>query len=385
MADFDVVIVGAGPVGLLAALAAVDAGLRPRVYERRTESRRGSRSIGVHPPSLEILDRLGLFGRFSERAILVRRGHAVGTKGQLGVIDFGACRGRHRYIMTIPQVDTEHILRQALEERAPGVLVTGTSLDSLWCRDDGVRLGLRDDHGHVTEVQSPALVACDGKHSGARAAAGIEAPVRTYAGSYAMADFPDTTQWGADAAVYLTERGLVESFPLPGRLRRWVLRRDEGARGDVTPQEIVDTIADRTKHRLAAADAASPSDFRAERHLASRLSWGPVAFAGDAAHVVSPIGGQGMNLGWIGAVDLIRTIAKARRERLPIDGALREDAARRARSARAVARRAEINMWIGRPTHHHATRDRLVEALLGRPVVGVLANVFTMRGLGFGV
>jgi 2-polyprenyl-6-methoxyphenol hydroxylase-like FAD-dependent oxidoreductase len=224
-------------------------------------------------------------------------------------------------------------------------------------------------------IDSDFVVACDGRHSVVRGTLGIGVEGNDYEGAFAMGDFPDTTPYGADAAVFLTERGLVESFPLPGGLRRWVVRRDADV-GAVTEAELVETIRERTGFRCG--EALSWSGFHAERRLADVFGQGSVALAGDAAHVVSPIGGQGMNLGWLGAADLAASLDGG-------EAAIARCGRRRRRMARAAARRAELNMWLGRPTVRPERRDRLVRSLLGRPAGRVLARSFTMHDLRLGV
>jgi 2-polyprenyl-6-methoxyphenol hydroxylase-like FAD-dependent oxidoreductase len=372
-----VAIVGAGPVGLLLALCAHREGLRPLVFERRPDRRGGSRAIGVHPPALELLDRLGLADRFLERGVAVRRGLAFGDSGPLGSIAFDRLPGRHRWVLSVPQEETESILMAALLERVPDALQWG--------------LGVTDAHQDrvVTEdgtaVPVDAVVGCDGKHSVVRRSCGIETTGSTYSGSYAMGDFPDETGFGRDAAVFVTRAGLVESFPLPGECRRWVVRRADDASGEPDAEELSRIVHERTGHILWACDARGVSGFRAERRLASRLSHGRIALAGDAGHVVSPIGGQGMNLGWLGAAELARVLGDSLRGGRDPSDALAADAARRLRTARAVARRAELNMWLGRPTARPERRDRLVRVALRGPARDALARSFTMRHLSLGV
>lgn len=378
----DVAVVGAGPVGLFLGLALAREGLDVGVFERRPERRGGSRSIGVHPPSLELLDELGLADRFVARGVRVERGHAFDERGPCGVIEFARCPGRHRYVLAIPQEETEDILRGALEERAPGALRTGAFVGVDERRGE-VALRVRTPDGERVEHRARVLVGCDGKHSAVRTALGIAYDGAPYPGCYTMGDFPDGTTFGADAAVYLGRDGLVESFPLPGGSRRWVARCPDDRDPDLGA--LVARVEGRTGHRLDPSTAVRPSAFRAERYLARELARGRIALAGDAAHVVSPIGGQGMNLGWLGARSLAATIATSLRKEGDPTRALAADGARRARLARATARRAELNMWLGRPVADAAPRDRLVRGLLRPPVSDLVARVFTMRGLALGV
>lgn len=378
-----VAIVGGGPVGLALALALHARDVPARTFERRADAKSGSRSIGVHPPSLELLAQLGLVDRFLARGVRVRRGIAFGRGGPLGVMDFGSCPGSYPFILSIPQEETESILREALETRAPGALVVADA-ESLVADGRGVTLRLVARPGAAArEERASVVVGADGKSSRVRAALDLGFDGGAYPGAYVMGDFPDTTRFGDDAAVFLHPRGLVESFPLPGRVRRWVVRL--GAEDEPSPDQLVAAVLERTRHRLVAGDAHRTSAFRAERYLARALARGRIALAGDAAHVVSPIGGQGMNLGWLGARSLADTLASIVRDGADAERSLRRDAAARRRIARATARRAEVNMWLGRPVPHPWARERAVEGLLASPARLVLARMFTMRGLGLGV
>jgi 2-polyprenyl-6-methoxyphenol hydroxylase-like FAD-dependent oxidoreductase len=384
-AEHDVAVVGAGPVGLFFALCAVAEGLRPIVIERRPHPRLESRAIGIHPPALELLDRLGVADRFVARGVRVPRGRAFGTSGSLGAVAFDRLPGRHRYVLALPQAETEAILTEALEERAPAAIRRGFGVTGLR-HELNAELQLTDQRGAVSTLTAACVVACDGKHSVVRALCGIGFDGAMYDGAYAMGDYPDTTPFGCDAAVFLTAGGLVESFPLPGRQRRWVVRREnDNAAAQPTADEVASIVADRTGFRLPADEARGVSGFRAERWIASSLAHGPVALAGDAGHVVSPIGGQGMNLGWLGAADLAGSIGDAMHSGRDLHATLQASSARRLRVARAVRRRAEVNMWLGRPTLRAKGRDRLVSSLLATSTGPLLARAFTMRGLGLGV
>jgi len=384
MHDNSVAVIGGGPVGLVFALSAHARGLRPLVVERRTSPRSESRAIGIHPPSLELLDRLGLADRFLARGILVRRGLAFGTRGIVGAISFHQLSGRHKYVLALPQQETETLLREALEERVPDALLRGRTVTGITQTAADVEIELTDVHGTVRHARATAAVACDGKHSATRGLCGVRYEGGPYDGAYAMGDFPDTTTLGDQGAVFLTPHGLVESFPLPGGYRRWVIRRQDAC-GLPTADEIATVVRERTGHVVCAADGLAVSGFRAEHWLASQFSIGRVAFAGDAAHVISPIGGQGMNVGWLGAEDLAETIADSLRRGTDLEAALARSAARRLRVVTAARRRSELNMWIGRPTARPERRERVVGLLL-RGIAGhVFARSVTMRGLRFGV
>ncbi len=201
-----------------------------------------------------------------------------------------------------------------------------------------------------------------------------------------MGDFDDNTTFGADAAVYLHRDGLVECFPLPDGKRRWVVKTatfHEEVQRDLIEKHLQSRIG----HDLSETGNYMLSSFGVQHYLAETFHNGRIILAGDAAHVVSPIGGQGMNLGWLDAEDLANTLAKVLRDSNESSEAdrlqrLNEYSNRRNNIARQVARRAEMNMWLGRKQTRYRIRKLLIRLITKPPLKRLMANIFTMRGLG---
>lgn len=220
------------------------------------------------------------------------------------------------------------------------------------------------------------VVAADGVRSGARRRLGIAWHRRYGSGSYAMVDIAHA--WDdSRVRLHCETAGLVESFPLPNGRRRWVAADARGALGN--PAAFVDAIRERTGRRLELPAGLSPTVFRARQHRAARMSAGRVALLGDAAHEVSPIGGQGMNLGWAAAVELAaaleRSLTDARPEFEVYERRLQHAAAR-------AQRRSAFYMTVGHAAKGPAliVRNGAIRLLGTAPLRTSTANMITMQG-----
>ena len=376
-----VLIVGAGPVGLFLGCCLALRGVSFGIVEARSASAGHSRAIGVHPPALERLAAVGLAEAMLARGVPIRRGLAFAGRRRLGAVAFSSCPPPYAFVLSLPQIETEALLAARLERLAPGTLERGLRLVSL--REDaaGVTLGLEGPGGPTTR-RAAFVVGCDGSRSAVRRLAGFGWRGGSYPDRYLMGDFADHTDLGTDAAIHLCGAGLVESFPLPGARRRWVLRRDaRDPAQDAEPsaEGLAASLLERLGHAPDPASHTMLSAFGIERRLATPLARGRVLLAGDAAHVVSPIGGQGMNLGWLDAWDAAATL-----EGLLGRGSgsgVEAYARRRTRAAREAARRAAFNTLLGRRTRFGPLRAIMVRLMLRPPFARAFARRFTMRGL----
>ncbi|GMA15130.1 FAD-dependent monooxygenase (plasmid) [Deinococcus metallilatus] len=377
----DVLIVGGGPVGLFLGCLLAQRGLRVQVLERRAEPGVHSRAIGIHPPALEAFEPAGLTQPLLDAGVRITRGLVRGEEGLLGELDFRAASPRYPFILSLPQRDTERLLERRLQDLAPGVLRGGAEVRALHDCGSHVAVTFRAD-GRARTVQARLVVGADGRRSLVRRLAGIGYPGGTYADKYLMGDFPDTTAFGDAAVIFLTGAGVVESFPLPGWQRRWVVRTAT-LRGGAQARDLGTLVQGRTGFFLPAGECTMLSAFEVRHHLAARLVAGRVLLVGDAAHEVSPIGGQGMNLGWLDAAALAPLLEEAVADLAAAGPALRRYERRRLRFARLATRQAEFNMLFGRPARGGArrVREEALRGLLSPPVQPLLARAFTMGWL----
>ncbi|MBA2667807.1 MAG: FAD-dependent monooxygenase, partial [Trueperaceae bacterium] len=352
-----VVIAGAGPVGLFAAARFASIGVEALLVDRRAEASTANRAIGVHPPGLAALDAVGAGVGVRAAGVRVHRAHAWGADGPLAVIDLA----RSGEVVALAQASTERLLEERLVTLGGTSPRRGIELVDLVQDAHGVDVVLRSASGEL-RVRADVLVGCDGRASRVRTLLGIGGRGGGYPDRYAMFDAPRSDASdpnGDDAAIHLHRDGVVESFPLRGA-RRWVVHvgaSGDGAHTGALDREpdvgsLLDTIAARVGERPRTSLDTPVSAFGIERFLAERFAHGRVALAGDAAHVVSPIGGQGMNLGWLDVEALVSAYERIG-SRVGASGvveALAEYAARRRGRARLAIWRAECNTRLGRPT-----------------------------------
>jgi 2-polyprenyl-6-methoxyphenol hydroxylase-like FAD-dependent oxidoreductase len=420
----DVLVVGAGAVGLYAAAAFATAGLDVEVWEKRggaegsagPETRpRLSRAIGIHPPALHALDLVGMGAEagvgaaVASEAVQVRRAHARVTTAvgagarpvRIGGVSFADVSHRFPFVATLPQHRTEALLEEAIAglSTAPGrgtvtitrgIEVVGIAPDARGVTVRGVPVsadtGATSRAGRQTTARFVVIAEGSGGLSSRRL--GVHSRERTYPDTYLMGDATDATGDGEDAAVTLSPDGVVESFPLPGGVRRFVAHTPTLLDG-AEPETLARLVATRTGHRFDPASVTMLSTFGVRRRIADRFTVGSrIAIVGDAAHEISPIGGQGMNLGWLDVAELVPVVVALLRGPVasaaaaPAPASLDAWSARRRRVAVAAARQAELNMRVSAPGSPAALRLRsaaLRAALHGRSGAA-LARVYTMGG-----
>ena len=363
-------------MGLFLAIALLKNGIDCKVIEKRKEPVADSRSLGIHPVSLELFDELGITTPFLEEGLKIKRGIALTATKKLGEIHFSDCPKPHDYILACPQSTTERILRDELRKLNKDALITKAEFIRFEESENSVTTYF--SRGQETQqISSQFLIGCDGKNSQVRQAASIHYSGKRYPDTYIMGDFTDTTDFGADAAVFLPKDGLIECFPLPNGMRRWVVKTRDYI-SDPDDELLASFVKQRIGHDISGTKSTMLSSFGVQHFVAESFDKGRVLLAGDAAHVVSPIGGQGMNLGWLGAWKMAKQLSSARH---PDPESLLAYSDQHKKITAKVARRAEVNMRLGRASAVPMFKDWMIKGILHSPLKQKVAQLFTMRGL----
>lgn len=376
----DVVIVGGGPVGLFMGLCLYHLGIPCIILEKRTDDITDTRSLGIHPVSLELFEKLDIVDDFVNSGIQVRKGIAHDGNKELGSITFEHCPPPYNFILINPQYDTERILRNHFQARCPDALIQGAEVVGINQEFDHVSIEVEIE-GETQSFEVGYVIACDGKDSFVREASEIPFIGKRYPDTYIMGDFNDSTSFGNDGVIYLTKHGLVESFPIPGNKRRWVVKTEEYI-SDPSPELISQIIHDRTGTKVDLYSNDMMSAFGVQHYLAEQFVKDRVLLAGDAAHIVSPIGGQGMNLGWLDGWHLANVMSFCRgiSKDLPIADLFVYESKQKP-IAKKVARRAELNMRMGRRSSVPGFKRMIAKMMSSSAFQNKTAQLFTMRGL----
>ncbi|HWD78094.1 MAG TPA: NAD(P)/FAD-dependent oxidoreductase [Kribbella sp.] len=306
--DTEVVVVGAGPVGL-----AVAAGLRLHghdvvVVDQQAEGTNTSRACVIHPRTLEVLEELGVTERLVELGLELQNFAIRAGDQELIPVGFADLPTAYPFVTMIPQPVTEQVLLDRLHELGGSVLrpraATGLAQTA-----DGATVTL--DNGDV--INAKYVVAADGMHSTIRELAGLRMPGNTLELSLSLVDVRVAGGLPTDeVGLYFASEGMLVVAPLPDGSFRLVAEVENAPEHpDVAfAQQLLADRGPRTAHPVV-TEVVWGSRFRIHERVADEYRAGRVLLAGDAAHTHSPAGGQGMNLGLRDAVTLANALDQA--------------------------------------------------------------------------
>ena len=279
-----ILIAGAGPTGLAAALLLTERGLPVRIVDKAGDFSRQSKALGVNPRTLSLLESTGVTEQLLARGRRMQRLNVWRNGKRVIQLDLSRVKHRFNFMLIHGQGDSERLLAAALAER--GVEVEhDTELTALQLTPESVQATLCLPHGDLQTVMSPTMLAADGAHSMVRRALEIDFPGDAYGESWKLIDLDLEFPLAADEGhVFLLDDGVV--FALRLRESKW---------------RLAGNLPDLLGNLPPGTSIGAPhweSEFRISNRVASKLQAGmSVYLAGDAAHIHSPLGARGMNLG----------------------------------------------------------------------------------------
>lgn len=305
----DVIVVGAGPTGLMLACELALAGVRCRVLERRAGQPNITRAFAIHARTLELLDARKLADDLVPRGLQIR---AVQTPVG-GRLDLQEVDTRYQMVLMVPQSATEHLL-EARAKQLGVDLVYGAEVVTLHQDAEGVDLEV-DGPAGVRNERARYVVGCDGAHSTVRRLIGVDFAGEQYETHIMLADVPLSEPPEDGLFGRFTNEGAVLIVPFGGgwfRMIAWDRQREQVPLDvPLDAAEMRDAFARIAGTDFGMGEPRWSTRFLSERRQAKHYRVGRVFLAGDAAHVHSPLGGQGMNIGIQDAINLGWKLAAA--------------------------------------------------------------------------
>jgi 2-polyprenyl-6-methoxyphenol hydroxylase-like FAD-dependent oxidoreductase len=310
----EVVIIGAGPTGLTLGVALRRLGVTCQIIEKEKEAPATSRALAIHARTLEILESMGVVSSFLKQGNSVHGMEMFINKKKSFTLSTDQIDTKYSYILVLPQSQTEHILEKEFVELG-GVITRGATVRDFREEKEGVSVFFRTSDGEKKEVQGDFLVDCGGAHSLVRHTLAIPFKGKTYGDEdFLIADVKlDWDKETNHAYLFIQKEGVLAAFPLPEG--RWRLVVEVHVNKEDNPPEptlevLQGLFVQRTgSTKTIVSDLAWASHFTINRRMITEYRRGRVFLAGDAAHIHSPFGGQGMNTGMQDAYNLAWKLA----------------------------------------------------------------------------
>jgi 2-polyprenyl-6-methoxyphenol hydroxylase-like FAD-dependent oxidoreductase len=376
-----VLIVGAGPTGLVAAHALARDGVNCRLISKDPHRAMQSRAIAIHPRTVETFELMGLADDFLAAGQRITGVNTYGDGGRIAHVSFASLDTRYPFVLGVPQDETERILEEQVGKLGLAV-ERNTELVGLTANGSGVAAQLQKD-GRSEEVEADWVLGCDGARSAVREKLAISFEGSTYPEHFVLADVKVEGDLDHnEAAVWLPADGATAFFPLPEeRWRLIVANSPADWQGEPSLAQCQGLIEQRGLGHLRLADPRWTAVFRIHRREAGHFRQGRAFLLGDAAHIHSPVGGQGMNMGMQDAFNLAWKLGLVighggnpalldsyEPERRPIDEAVLRQTDR---ATRLVSLHGTVTRFVRDHLMALATRLPVVVEKLGEAISGI--------------
>ncbi|CAA2143533.1 FAD-dependent monooxygenase [Methylobacterium bullatum] len=312
-------IVGAGPVGLTLAAELARYGIGLRLIDKSPQPTQTSKALVVWARTLELMDRMGCRQAFLDAGLRAHGATLRSAGSILGHIRFDTVASAYNFALMIPQRETERLLIEHLATF--GVAVEReVELVSFVTGDGHVEATLRHADGAEETMSTSWLIGCDGAHSKVRHGLDLAFAGEAQGDDWLLADIRlegDGAPPGDEIATYLHRDGPLVVFPIPGGRTRVIAQVGKTDPAHPRPDPTLDAVqalADLRAGGFRVVDPVWLTHFRINERKVSQYAQGRAVLAGDAAHIHSPAGGQGMNTGMQDAINLAWKLAMVERE-----------------------------------------------------------------------
>ncbi|MGI5451017.1 FAD-dependent monooxygenase [Streptomyces sp. CA-243310] len=371
-----VLIVGAGPVGLVTGIELLRRGVPVRVIDRSERPNPHSKAIALWPRGIEALARFGAADELHRRGVVLRAQNYHSQGERVARLAFGGMRRtRYPYALSIPQQETEAVLRETFRGLG-GTIEFGTSLTSFTQDGVGVSAELETVRGRAT-ARFGWVVGCDGSHSRVREVLGVPFRGSSYPQRFLLADGRVRTSLAHDEVHYfMSAAGVLVVVGLPGGMYRTFVSAAPDLAVDDPRDAVQRAASERCPVPIELIGEQRTGVFRVHAKVVDRLRVGRVLLAGDAAHIHSPAGGQGLNTGIEDAASLAWRLAGVCEGRWG-DEALARWEEERLRVARAVVSDTDLQTRLWMMSGWRARARDAALGIAGRS--GVLNRVVVPR------